>query len=88
MWEHTPPGASCAGEQSALMGRRGHQELLISMYVPGSTALAGRRGPQELLIGTYVPGGTFKSLGARTYFGALAEQRPLLEPFLCRGAIV
>jgi hypothetical protein len=39
MWERMPPGATRSGEQSALVGRRVLQELLIGMYVPESTAL-------------------------------------------------
>jgi hypothetical protein len=52
------------------------------------SALAGRRGPQKLLIVKAVPGSTCKSWGARDYFSVLAEQRPLLEPCMCRGAII
>jgi hypothetical protein len=58
MWERTPLINVHPGEQSALAGRRGQQELLIGKRVPGSTALAGRRGPQELLIGKSVQGNT------------------------------
>jgi hypothetical protein len=45
----------CQGA-SALAGRGGPQELLISKPVPGSTAISVHRGPQELLIGMYVRG--------------------------------
>jgi hypothetical protein len=57
MWERTPQGGVLhVGEQIALAGRSGLQELLISKRVPGSTARSGRKGPQELLIGKNVPG--------------------------------
>jgi hypothetical protein len=39
LWERIPSGAVRAGEQSALAGRRGPLELLIGLYVLGSTAL-------------------------------------------------
>jgi hypothetical protein len=42
-WARTPPGGVHPGEQSALAGRRGPQELLIGKCMPGSTALAGHR---------------------------------------------
>jgi hypothetical protein len=42
MWEQTTPGAERARDQSPLVGRRKLQELLIGMYVPGSTGLCPR----------------------------------------------
>jgi kynureninase len=43
-------GRHTAGEQIALAGHSGPQELFIGKYLQGNTALAGHRGPQELLI--------------------------------------
>jgi hypothetical protein len=58
-------GDLCPSEQSALVGRRGPQELLIGKRVPGSTVPAVHRGLQRLLISTYVPGSIFLAMSLR-----------------------
>jgi hypothetical protein len=49
IWDSTPPESVRAGEQSDLAGRRGPQELLIGMYVPGSTSKSQEQGPTMVL---------------------------------------
>jgi hypothetical protein len=41
MWKRRSPGGVHDGEQSALAGRKGQQELLIGKPMPGGTTLVG-----------------------------------------------